>query len=489
MQERLADEEAADDLDHRCRHKTLQGRRDDLRSLLEDAKATHQGGKKPRKPSPKAAAAVAGAQAQWDAGLDADAGTVSASGRPRRSIKQESSGGGGGFGLCGSAPRTPREGVPPMATQSPQMELAHDTVKPPPAWSCASKPPRAPARKQPGASPQPAKRRGGMGLCGSRPARPVQAQSPRPSQETWSVSAAEKAEAAAKVQKSLDSAINRPPTVDETASLEDIAASAVWNTRTLEATQSASSSLEKVGSEHSVGSQEWYREQRANERQVMQEASKALPEGWEAKLSHTHKNALYYVNTHSNATQWVRPTAAAEKPEVHEDSDTHKCTVHVGGLLAFTEPKMLVEYEAQLRALFSQFGEVLTCKVRIRDRMDRDGTIKKSWALVNYQKAAMAVRAVDGVAMIQKKHPGVVLQIMDEGKKLQSKGAMGDVMEKAQEAEQAALSAMLSSADYEQAGAGGGLPSAGDSGDAADHVAKKKSSSMTFGILKAKKKG
>ena len=98
------------------------------------------------------------------------------SGRQRRRRIIQAAGG------CCASQRV-REGVPP--TSSPQMDLAYDAVKPPPTWSCSSRPPRhrapsawhgadrtsSPHRNVVTAGDPSARRRGGgrsFGLCGSR---------------------------------------------------------------------------------------------------------------------------------------------------------------------------------------------------------------------------------------------------------------------------------------------------------------------------------
>ena len=167
-------------------------------------------------------------------------------------------------------------------------------------------------------------------------------------------------------------------------------------------------------------------------------------------LSHSHKGALYYRNVYSDDTTWVRPTEPAEKVQKGADSDSNKCTVHVGGLDQFRLEHRVHEYEEDLAEEFSQFGEVLQVQVRIRRRTESDGSLKVSWALVTFLNASMAQAAVDGVNILNRTYPGIVVKIVDESKVKTSSGAMGTVLEKAKMAEHEKLKKMLQSFDEEE---------------------------------------
>ena len=225
--------------------------------------------------------------------------------------------------------------------------------------------------------------------------------------------------------------------------MNDDPESAKWN----EKSRVARATINKT--EHKIGSQEWYRSQRQVERQIIDEASEDLPEGWEALLSHSHKGALYYRNVHSGDTTWIRPTEPATNIENAADSDSHKCTVHIGGLEKFTLEHRVREYEEELLEEFSRFGEVLQVQVRIRRRTESDGSLKVSWALVTFLNASMAQSAVDGVKTLNRKYPGAVVKIVDESKAKTSSGAMGSVLKKAKMAEQESLKKMLQSFDMQ----------------------------------------
>ncbi len=344
-----------------------------------------------------------------------------------------------------------QEGVPP--TSSPQMDLSHDAVKPPPTWSCGSKPARhraASAGRRPHqtsgrgtnrnamAAPRDhlARRRGGtrFGLCGSRPHQAQQG-STATSQDESQETSLEHLQATA----SGDSAATIDPE------------SAKWNEKSRAARATISTT------EHKMGSQEWYRSQRQVEKRIIDEASEGLPEGWEVLLSHSHKGALYYRNVHSGDTTWIRPLEPAAKVQKAADSDSHKCTVHVGGLDQFKFDHRVREYEEQLVEEFSQFGEVLQAQVRIRRRTESDGSVKVSWALVTFLNASMAQSAVDGVKVLNRRYPGIVVKIVDESIAKTSSGAMGSVLEKAQIAEQEKLKVMLQSLDDEGGASSGSV--------------------------------
>ena len=47
----------------------------------------------------------------------------------------------------------------------------------------------------------------------------------------------------------------------------------------------------------------------------MADADGALPEGWIARESSSHSGRVYYFNTRTGASQWERPTAAAQGPD------------------------------------------------------------------------------------------------------------------------------------------------------------------------------
>ena len=228
--------------------------------------------------------------------------------------------------------------------------------------------------------------------------------------------------------------------LDATVDLE----SAKWN----EKSRAARAKISLT--DHKIGSQEWYRSHREAERRIIQEASEDLPEGWEALLSHSHKGALYYRNIYSEDTTWIRPTEPATKAEKAADADSHKCTVHVGGLEQFRLDHRVREYEAELEADFSQFGEVLQVKVRIRRRTQDDGSVKVSWALVTFLNSSMAQAAVEGVGTLEHKYPGIVVKIVDESLAKQSKGAMSSVLEEAKVSEQEKLKSMLENLDQEE---------------------------------------
>jgi hypothetical protein len=328
------------------------------------------------------------------------------------------------------------------------MDLAYDAVKPPPTWSCSSRPPRhrapsaghgadrtsSPHRNVVTAGDPSARRRGGgrsFGLCGSRP---HQAQ-----QESKSTSQGRSRETL--LEDSQASSIGAADMFDAIVDPE----SARWN----EKSRAARAKVSRT--EHKIGSQEWYRSQREAESRFIQEASEDLPEGWEALLSHSHKGALYYRNIYSEDTTWVRPTEPATKAEKAADADSHKCTVHVGGLEQFRSEHRVREYEEELEEEFSQFGEVLQVKVRIRRRTHDDGSVKVSWALVTFLNSSMARAAVEGVETLERKYPGIVVKIVDESLAKQSKGAMGLVLEKAKVSEQEKLKSMLESFDQEEA--------------------------------------
>eukprot|EP01043_Picozoa_sp_COSAG02_P036919 COSAG02_NODE_2738_length_8128_cov_10.634201_2_plen_302_part_00 len=273
------------------------------------------------------------------------------------------------------------------------------------------------------------KRRGGtrtFGLCGSRPHQ-AQQRSMAVQEQTKDTSLE-------------DLQTHSTETPDVVVDLE----SAKWN----EKSRAARATISKT--EHTIGSQEWYRSERQAERRIVEEASADLPEGWEALLSHSHKGALYYRNVHSDDTTWVRPTEPAEKVQKAADSDSHKCTVHVGGLDQFRLDHRVQEYEEELLEDFSQFGEVLQVQVRIRRRTESDGSLKVSWALVTFLNASMARAAVDGVKILSRTYPGIVVKTVDESKAKTSSGAMGTVLEKAKVAEREKLKKMMQNFDDEE---------------------------------------
>ncbi len=272
-------------------------------------------------------------------------------------------------------------------------------------------------------------KRGGtrtFGLCGSRP---HQAQ-----QRSMAIQ-----------EQSRETSLEDPQTHStEMPDVVDDPESAKWN----EKSRAARAATNKT--EHKIGSQEWYKGERQAERRIIEEASADLPEGWEALLSHSHKGALYYRNVYSDDTTWVRPTEPAEKVQKGADSDSNKCTVHVGGLDQFRLEHRVHEYEEDLAEEFSQFGEVLQVQVRIRRRTESDGSLKVSWALVTFLNASMAQAAVDGVNILNRTYPGIVVKIVDESKVKTSSGAMGTVLEKAKMAEHEKLKKMLQSFDEEE---------------------------------------
>jgi hypothetical protein len=422
-----------------------------FRTFLEDAKAIHVG-QKPRPRKPKRLSPRPGEQQRPVAAVGQNTGTT----RVRRKPAQPLGGALDAVSCCASTPKI-REGVPPATGQ--EMELTHDTVKPPPTWSCGSRPAaRTPKGRPPPSTTEPARgaktagqqrpsrnrmadasppqrRRGGgaggFGLCGSRP----QQKQPTPSAETWSTA------------NHVQSGVTMATSTEKTAVHVD-SESAKWNdkSRAARAEIEQSTNVTKL----KVGSQEWYKQQRANERKIVEDAEKELPEGWTAMLSHSHKDALYYTNIYSNATTWIRPTEPAEKQEINADADSHKCTVHVGGLDSFKYEHLLQDYEEELEEAFSQFGDVLQTQVRIRRRTEDDGSIKVSWALVTFLNASMAQSAVDHVGVLRREYPGVVTKLVDEKQAKDSKGAMGAVLEKAQAAEHEKLVSMMSSNDDEQ---------------------------------------
>lgn len=330
------------------------------------------------------------------------------------------------------------------------MDLSHDEVRPPPTWSCGSKPSRktaASGERRTGqaaaksssrsatdaTAAQVGRRRGGGNnggsrfLCGSRPRQPQQA--PTSAHEDLTTETL-----GAQYEDNLPGKPG-PPEAPECPE------SAKWNQKS----QAARTKISET--EYKVGTQEWYRTMRAAEKEILDQASAGLPEGWDALHSHSHKGALYYKSRYSGETTWIRPTKPANKVDKTANADSHKCTVHVGGLESFKLDHRVPEYEEELLEAFSQFGEVLQVQVRIRRRTAADGSIKVSWALVTFLSASMAQSAVAGVQSLRRKYPSIVINIVDEKQAQQSKGAMGAVLEKAKAAEQEKLKTMIQSWD------------------------------------------
>ena len=78
-------------------------------------------------------------------------------------------------------------------------------------------------------------------------------------------------------------------------------------------------------------------------------------------------------------------------------AETDSWTLHVGGLLGFSELEQEGTYCTELGQFFAQFGRVLTVDVRVADE-ERRSEGKTSWALVTFETADAAQAALEGAA-------------------------------------------------------------------------------------------
>ena len=78
-------------------------------------------------------------------------------------------------------------------------------------------------------------------------------------------------------------------------------------------------------------------------------------------------------------------------------AETDSWTLHVGGLLGFSELEQEGAYCTELGQFFAQFGRVLTVDVRVADE-ERRSEGKTSWALVTFETADAAQAALEGAA-------------------------------------------------------------------------------------------
>ena len=189
-----------------------------------------------------------------------------------------------------------QEAVPPSPAG---MELAHEGVAPPPAW-----------------------RKGGglLGACMSRPKQPQRRAMPRvPEQPAPEATTQPEppAHAAHEGYVVLELTVPEGKGGGDTmeAILEDghiielEVPSGLQPGDAFEAEVPASD----MGEEEVQAGRERSPEREQEELTLEAAAAEGLPEGWSARRSHSRQESVYYVNLHSNATQWMRPTTPAPR--------------------------------------------------------------------------------------------------------------------------------------------------------------------------------
>jgi hypothetical protein len=119
------------------------------------------------------------------------------------------------------------------------------------------------------------------------------------------------------------------------------------------------------------------------------------------------------IDTNLEAVQQV-----IQKVKAQVEAATNQLTVHVGGLSTFVPIHedasdeenlgLKKKYEKELRGLMTQFGEIQTCNVRIRQKKDIvDGaTVEKcSYGLVSFRQAQEAQYAIGNQHLLKQKKP------------------------------------------------------------------------------------
>ena len=188
------------------------------------------------------------------------------------------------------------EAVPPSPGG---MDLAHEGVAPPPAW-----------------------RKGGglFGACMSRPKQPQRRAMPRvPEQPAPEATAQpEPPEHAAHegyvvleliVPEGKGGGDTMEAILEDGHIIELEVPSGLQPGDAFEAEVPASD----MGEEEVQAGREGSPEREQEELTLEATAAAGLPEGWSARRSHSRQESVYYVNLHSNATQWMRPTTPAPR--------------------------------------------------------------------------------------------------------------------------------------------------------------------------------